>query len=156
MSGGRYAQATQVTPSRSMEEIQKTLRRYGAEEFVFGQRQGQGALEFVLGGRRMRMVFDLPGIAEVASTPTGRRRKVTATEAAHEQAVRQRWRALALVVKAKLEAVESGIATLEGEFLAYIVLPTGETIGQWALPRMARGESLPSLLPGEREIGGGR
>ena len=39
-----------------------------------------------------------------------------------EQAVRQRWRALALVIKAKLESVESGIETTEQAFLANVVV----------------------------------
>lgn len=46
-----------------------------------------------------------------------------------EQACRQRWRALALVIKAKLEAVECGISTIEREFLANVVMPDGSTVG---------------------------
>lgn len=47
-----------------------------------------------------------------------------------EQAERQRWRALLLVLKAKLEAVESGIAIFESEFLANIVIDrAGHTVG---------------------------
>jgi hypothetical protein len=67
-----------------------------------------------------------------------------------EQACRQRWRALNLVVKAKLEAVESGIATFEDEFLAYTMLPGGATVGQWLTPQLdevyRRGD-LSSVLP---------
>ena len=36
--------------------------------------------------------------------------------------------------KAKLEAVESGIATFEEEFMAHIVMPNGKTVGEMALP----------------------
>lgn len=65
-------------------------------------------------------------------TPTGRRtRSDDAAEKAWEQATRQRWRALHLVVKAKLEAVESGITVFDDEFLAHIVLPDGGTVGRW-------------------------
>ena len=39
-------------------------------------------------------------------------------------------RVLALVVKAKLEAVECGIATFEEEFYAHIVMPGGKTLYQ--------------------------
>ena len=49
-------------------------------------------------------------------------------DAKRGQACRQRWRALLLIIRAKLEAVESGITTLESEFLANIVLPDG---GWW-------------------------
>jgi len=54
-------------------------------------------------------------------------------------------------VKAKLEAVETGIVSLEEEFLAHVVLPDGSTVGQWAEPQLAelygRGD-MPALLPG--------
>ena len=65
--------------------------------------------------------------------------------------MRQRWRALALVIKAKLEAVEADITTLEAEFLAHIALPSGATVGEWVGPQLdavyGSGE-MPALLPG--------
>src|SRR5215472_1931263 len=68
-----------------------------------------------------------------------------------EQAYRQRWRALALVIKAKLEAVESGITSLEDEFLAHIMMPDGKTVADHVRPRIAiayeQGNMTP-LLPG--------
>lgn len=66
-----------------------------------------------------------------------------------EQACRASWRALLLVVKAKLEAVEAGIVTFEDEFLAYTMKPDGETIGEWAkreLPAVLEGKAMPPLL----------
>ena len=76
-------------------------------------------------------------------------RTETAAFAEWQQACRQRWRALALVIKAKLEAVETGIATFEQEFLAYIVLPNGQSVGDTAIPAIeaaAAGKDLPPLL----------
>jgi len=67
-----------------------------------------------------------------------------------EQACRQRWRALALVIKAKLEAVGSGISVFEEEFLANIVMPDGSTFGAYALPQIEHiyeTRELPALLP---------
>jgi hypothetical protein len=64
-----------------------------------------------------------------------------------DAATRQRWRALVLVLKAKLEAVASGISTLESEFLAGIVLPNGMTLGQAVLPRLSEAVSSGRLLP---------
>ncbi len=54
------------------------------------------------------------------------------------QAERQRWRALLLVLKAKLEAVESKIATFESEFLSHIVLPDDRTVAQHVMPLIAQ------------------
>lgn len=41
---------------------------------------------------------------------------------------RQRGRALLLVIKAKLESIESGVETFEQAFLANVVLANGETV----------------------------
>jgi hypothetical protein len=70
-----------------------------------------------------------------------------------DAATRQRWRALVLVLKAKLEAVASGISTLESEFLSGIVLPNGMTIGQAMLPRLSEAVSSGRLLPAARSEG---
>lgn len=67
-------------------------------------------------------------------TYEGERTAAAATKE-YEQAGRQRWRALALVIKAKLEAVGTGIVTFEEEFLAHIVLPSGRTVTQDVTPR---------------------
>jgi hypothetical protein len=72
------------------------------------------------------------------------------------RACRQRWRALALVIKAKLEAVESGIATFDEEFMNWILLPNGQTVGDMIRPKIEQvyltGE-LPPLLLGIGETG---
>jgi hypothetical protein len=59
--------------------------------------------------------------------------------------------AVALAIKAKLEAVEAEISTFEDEFLAYIVLPDGSTFGDWARPQIAAVyelNTMPALMPG--------
>ena len=74
----------------------------------------------------------------------------------HDQACRQRWRVLLLVIKAKLEAVTVGIPTIETAFLANIVLPDNTTAGEWMLPQIDRayrtGE-MPPLLPAASRAG---
>ncbi|MDD3798409.1 MAG: hypothetical protein PHE36_04435 [Novosphingobium sp.] len=67
-----------------------------------------------------------------------------------EQACRQRWRALALVIKAKLEAIDSGISEFDDEFMAHIVLPNGRTVSEEVRPKITSayaGEGMPNLLP---------
>ena len=59
-------------------------------------------------------------------------------------------RALLLVLKAKLEAVASGVALFEDEFLANIVLPSGALVASEIRPRLAaayEGREMPALLP---------
>jgi len=55
-----------------------------------------------------------------------------------------------LVIKAKLEAVETGITTFQDEFLAHIMLPDGSTVSEFVGPQLEiayeNGE-MPRLLP---------
>ncbi len=147
-----YAAETEVTPERSRAEIERTLQRYGATGFLYGWKGEQAVLGFEMNGRQLRFTMALPDCQarEFRITPTGRQRASNAAQEAWEQASRQRWRALALVIKAKLEAVESGIATFEEEFLAHIVLPSGQTVGQWMIPQVEQAYltgQMPALLP---------
>jgi len=148
----RYAENTSVSSERSRAEIETILRRYGATGFMYGWQQDAAVVAFEMAGRRVR--FDLPmpdrHSREFTQTPTGKERSELAAEKAWEQACRQRWRALALVIKAKLEAVESGITEFESEFLAHICLPDGGTVGRWMRPQIARAYEtgqMPPLMP---------
>ena len=138
----RYAANTTVSVERSRAEIEATLVRYGASSFMYGWDTGGAMIAFVVGvaegqTRQVRFHLPLPSRDEHRFTRHTRgSRTPEAAEALWEQACRQRWRALALVVKAKLEAVETGIATFEDEFLAYIMLPEGQTVGQWIAPQL--------------------
>ena len=147
----RYAASTEVSSARSREEIERTLERYGADQFLYGWQDGAAVVGFRMAGRNVKFVIAMPAKGERRFTHHSR--GVRTPEAAlkeWEQAVRQRWRALALVIKAKLEAVESGISEFESEFLANIVLPSGETAGSWMRPQIAeayRVGTMPALLP---------
>ena len=150
-----YAKDTEVPADRSRAEIERTLQRYGADGFsvrVGGDPgrdpvQGPGSVHPVHCRASPREDF--------AFTPAKRqRRSDAAIQSAFEQAVRRRWRALALVIKAKLEAVESGITEFEAEFLAHIVLPDGTTVGDWVRPQVEQAYQLgtmPRMLPMPKE-----
>jgi hypothetical protein len=150
----RYAETTQVSSDRSRAEIERTLRRYGATAFAYGWDSEAATLMFEIADRRVMFRLPMPDRNDRRFTHTpakGQRRDATATEHAYEQAVRQRWRALALVIKAKLEAVAAGITTVEQEFLAHIVMPDGRTVGQHTMPAIATAYAsgqMPQLLPG--------
>lgn len=149
----RYATATTVPTERTRAEIENTLKRYGATSFAYGWEGNKALIGFQMAGRRVRFILPLPDSTEdrFRLTPTGYLRTKAAATKEFEQASRSRWRALALVVKAKLEAVESGITTFEDEFLAHILLPDGRTYGEFAVPQLdavyETGE-MPKLLPG--------
>jgi hypothetical protein len=151
-----YASKTEVSSDKSRAEIERTLARYGASSFMYGWDQLRALIAFEMHGRRLKFILPMPNRDDFKRTPTKRQlRSATAAEAAYEQAVRQRWRALALVIKAKLEAVEAGIAEFEEEFLAHIVLPDGRTVGDFMVPQIAAvyesGRMPPLLLVGSVE-----
>ena len=154
MTRGRYAAGTEVSADRSKTEIEKTLARYGADQFMYGWEASRAIIGFRVQGKMVRLSLSLPDRSSDESllTPSRRwRRSPAEAEMAYEQAVRQRWRALALVVKAKLEAIEAGIATFEEEFQSYIVLPHNSTVGDRMLRQVEHaylsGE-MPRMLPG--------
>ena len=151
----RYAESMTVPSDRSRAEIEKTLARYGATTFQYGWQQDRAAIGFVMSGRQIRFILPLPDreSADFTRTPTGKSRTSTAAEAAYEQAVRQRWRALALMVKAKLEAVASGIVTFEEEFLPHTVLPSGQTVAQEIMPAVESAYATGAVTPLQIEGG---
>lgn len=151
----KYAEGTTVTSEQSRGEIERTLARYGADAFGYGWDQQRAMISFTANGRQVRFLIEMParGADEFTTYMRGSvpyERTAEEAEKRWEQACRQRWRALALVVKAKLEAVDAGISEFESEFLAHIVLPNGQTFGDWAGPELERayatGGMPPSLL----------
>lgn len=150
----RFAAQTLVSSERSKAEIEKLLTRYGATSFVSGWQGDEAAIGFVMAGKRIKFVLPMPNrqAKEFTHTPgRGNRRSESDAYKAWEQGTRQRWRALALVVKAKLEAVETGITTFEDEFMAHIVMPDGKTVSEHAMPMIQQayqsGKAV-ALLPG--------
>lgn len=161
---GKYAVQTEVSTERSLAEIKSTVSRYGATKFMYFEEDVRAAVAFEISQRRVRFVLPLPDrkadefvYARVNQHDSGRKlRDVGAQHDAWEQACRQRWRALALAIKAKLEAIESGIASFEQEFLAYIMLPDGQTVGDFVAPQIDesyRTGGMPKMLPGIGETG---
>ncbi len=136
---GRFAAGTGVSEERTRAELERLLTRYGCSSFGTGwDMETQSAhITFRHGDARILVGLSMPKPADFACTETGRRRRSReAMEAAYMGERRRLWRALLLIVKAKLEAVASGISTLEREFLADMVLPNGRTLGEWAVPQL--------------------
>jgi len=149
-----YAASTKVSVGRTRVEIEQLLVRHGATEFAYGWAEGQARIAFAMADRRILFRLPLPDPDDEAftRTPSGRQlRTAAAARQEWEQAVRARWRALLLIIKAKLEAVAAGVVTLEEEFLAHVMLPDGSTVGDWAKPQLAVAYAqniMPALMPG--------
>lgn len=149
-----YARKTETSVEASRMEIERTLTRYGADHFAYMNSPDKAVVGFQIKHLRVRFDMPMPHRDDKAFTEYKRghsvhQRSETAAFAEWQQACKQRWRALALVIKAKLEACEVGIATFEEEFLAYIVMPDGQRVGDHAIPAIAaavEGKPMPPLL----------
>lgn len=154
----KYAEKTTVASDASRAEIERTLTRWGADVFQYGRTATYATIGFRMRGRVVKFTLPLPDRQSrefthrrINQSSLTELRPAKQQEAAYEQAIRQRWRALLLIIKAKLEAVEAGVVTLEEEFLAQTMLEDGSTVGEWVGPQIDevyRTGGMPSLLPG--------
>ena len=125
----RFAERTTVPIAETIEDIRKTVARYQGDQFVYAVAEDRIVAGFTKEARQVR--FQVP-------------------QGSDAQDNRRIARALLLVLKAKLEAVASGVSIFEQEFLANIVMPDGQLVGHHVRPRIAAvyetGE-MPPLLP---------
>lgn len=112
MSAYRYAARTTVDPVQSRIELERILERVGADSVATMRDSTAAAVAFRLDGRNY--------VLRVPYPEQGARNR--------DQQIRSKWRALVLLLKAKLVAIEAGVTTPETEFLAHAMLPTGATL----------------------------
>lgn len=148
-----YAEKTSVSVSKTKADIENLIQKAGAEQFVSGYKENMAVIGFSLANRQIRFVLPLPDKQDKSFWYTPERHTKRTEQQAYnawEQTCRSRWRALYLIIKAKLEAVESGISTIEREFFYDVVLPDGKTIGEFMAPQLEtvyETGQMPSLLP---------
>lgn len=144
-----YAASTSVSVDKSRAEIEHLLRRFGADSFASGWDESKAMIGFTMGGRQIRFTMAMPNHKDSAftRTETGRPRTQAAADTAYDQAVRSRWRSLALVIKAKLEAVNSGIVTFEDEWGTHVVLPDGSTVRDRLFPYIDQAYATGTVPP---------
>ena len=139
-TAGRYASETEVPIERSKRQIELLLQQHGAEAYHVGWDANKDIIEFGWQGKQIRFVLKRYEKKQFEISERGYYRTDRQQQQAFDQADRSRWRALYLVVRAKLEAVERGIAVFEEEFMAFIVVPgRNQTVGEILLPRIAEG-----------------
>lgn len=145
----KYAENTKVNSDKSKSDIEKILQRYGASSFMYGWQDTKAIVAFQMHNRHIKFILPMPdrNSKEFTKTDTGRDRSESSQQQAYEQSIRQKWRALALVIKAKLEAVESGISEFESEFLANIILPDGQTVGSFMEPQIEQAYKTGKMPP---------
>jgi hypothetical protein len=146
-----YAENTEIAAEKSVAEIIGLIKKGGAERIGQIEEPAGFAIQFFLNDRMLRFRIRWPTIADVPQrTGNGQWRDDRKRAAIAEQRKKQRARALLLVIKAKLESVESGVETFEEAFLANVVMPDGKTVGELTLPAIATsyrdGKQPPLLL----------
>lgn len=134
-----YAQKTEVPVAKSRAEIEALLERHKARQYgtAVDYERLEARVQFRLHDRIVRFLIPLPDPKKLGS---GQK---------FEQAERQKWRALLLVIKAKLESVESTIESFETAFLGQIVLPNDQTVATTVAPLIAeayKGGRMPKQL----------
>ena len=148
-----YAEKTSVSVAKTKADIEELIQKAGAGQFVSGYKENMAVIGFSVDNRQIRFVLPLPDKEDKKFWYTPERRNKRTKEqayAAWEQAYRAKWRALYLIIKAKLEAVESGISTIEREFFYDIVLPDGNTVGEFLSPQLDmvyESGNMPPMLP---------
>jgi hypothetical protein len=155
-----YATKTEVPFEKSIAEIITLIKRHGAMQI--GQFEGDDffAIQFSLAERMIRFRLPIPAMREMP-TRDGRGVALTARQRQDRlaQTRRSRGRALLLVIKAKLESVESSIETIEQAFLANVVLSDGQTVYERVAAPIAieyqdgRPDPAVGLLTGPRDVG---
>ncbi|MGB1287066.1 MAG: hypothetical protein ACPG7F_11075 [Aggregatilineales bacterium] len=122
---GIYAQGTTTSVIKSVQDIERTIERYGATGFEYYQSSGAVGVGFRYGGHAVKFMIQ----------PMPDSKKET----------RQRYRVLLTALKMKLEMIHLGIRTFEEEFLGDLQMSDGTTISERILPQIRSGQI--KLLP---------
>lgn len=133
-----YAATTHVSTERSQAEIQQTLRKYGASRFGVMEDENGAHVLFAFANLNIQMSVPLPNRTddEFTKTPTGKPRSIDQQRDAYDQKVKAQWRALMLAIKSKLVSIKTGVSTVEKEFMAWVVMSDGKTLGDYVMPHL--------------------
>jgi hypothetical protein len=129
----RFAEGTTVPVAKTRGEIEAMVSKHGATRFASGWMEDRkAAISFAMRGRLVRFTLTLPTEDEAKELRGRGGWSLSADQRAKwiDAEERRRWRCLLLALKAKLEVVESGIATFEEEFLAHVVTPDNLTVNE--------------------------
>jgi hypothetical protein len=154
-----YAANTEVAVEKTRGEIERLLSRHKCAKFMSGvdNEAHRATVQFQAYSRLIKFEINLPNPTDPkyrSMKNSYLQRSAAGIAKVIEQEERTRWRALLLVIKAKLEAVESGIATFEDEFLAHVLLPNQQTVAEYIGPTV---EAIyqTGRMPPERQLAAG-
>jgi hypothetical protein len=125
-----YAANTSISVEKTTGEIVGLVKRAGAQRVGQMEEPNGFAVQFFVNDRMIRFRVRFRPWTEVPERAGsyGPYRDDAKRKEIAEQWKRQRARALLLVIKAKLESVESDVETFEEAFLSNVVMADGKTI----------------------------
>ena len=144
-----FAKGTKVAIDTTTQQIKMMLRKAGAVAFATLEENESAAIAFRLHELNIRMTIPMPDRFAKRFTHTEERSLARSDDAAEklwEQASKERWRALHLCVKAKLEAIDAGVETFEDAFLAHVQMAGGQTVGEHLK------DQLPAIVAGQAPL----
>jgi hypothetical protein len=112
-----YAEDTKVSVGKSQGDLVTLLTKFDADQVghVLDNKTGEAVVFFTREGRQYRLGVPMP-------------KKSGLTDRQFDQKCRSRWRALLLLIKAKMVGIDCGATTFEEEFLAHTVTAQGERL----------------------------
>lgn len=141
----RYAEGTKVPVESSRGEITGILAKHGVQRIAQMVEPDGDQIVFELAGGSYRLTMKRPTGDELRqrdghlfSYPHN-----IDWESRAEAEWRRRWRANVLLLKAKLEFIESGDSTIEREFMPYLIVQGNKT-----LEEMVQAGKVPLLAAG--------
>ena len=161
-----YAAGTSVAAEKTKAEIDTLLSKHGASQraVMADDSNGRAVIAFVINDRHYRLDVPMPKPGELpdpkkrsweqkVDMPRGwdswlTERRLQWVKHELDQRARERWRAVLMMLKAKLELVRIGVSTVEREFLADMVVGK-RTVGQMVeeqIDQVLAGHT-PRLLP---------
>jgi hypothetical protein len=130
----KYAKNTTVTIESSQNEIQNLIKKYGATKFAIDW--DSNAIIFEFHNRTIKLQIKYPNREEFEYASNKKKRSESVIENKYQMAKRQAWRILVLYLKANLEAIDSGILTMDQVFMPYFLMKTGQTLSEYVLPQL--------------------
>lgn len=148
----RFAEGTDVPVERSQAELAGILRKHGVLRQAWASAPEGDTLQFELEGHQYRLRierFDAEGLHAQweldGRPPTTLKYLPSDTQVQAEW--RRRWRAIVLLLKAKLEFAEGDQSTVVRELMPYALLRDGRTLeeaitdGDAGIPLLVAGRS---------------
>jgi hypothetical protein len=156
----KFAEGTTVQAGSTKGQIEDLLTSHGCDRYGTMADFATAWILFQHEGIGYKISIQLPdpddkAFTEYVSRGTRYARADTAARDLYVKELNRRWRALYMVMKAKLVAVDEGITTFVDEFLSHAVLPGGDSFGEHYAPEL-RKAALDGRMPGVLELPGRR